>query len=109
MNSETVGGNLMASFVLLWKDYEDDEKVIYHFGPNEHVMGKIELNKEKETIQEVEPVVNAINESKFYFHRAAQRLARCLIEKMDNFPIKQHLNRKVMQASIGFNISRFLF
>ncbi|WP_256975210.1 MULTISPECIES: hypothetical protein [Paenibacillus] len=37
----------MASFVLLLKDYEDDEKVIYYFGPNEHVMGKIELNKRR--------------------------------------------------------------
>lgn len=29
------GGYVMASFVLLLKDYEDDEKVIYRFGPNE--------------------------------------------------------------------------
>lgn len=35
----------MASFVLLLKDYEDEEKVIYHFGPNEQIMGKIEQIK----------------------------------------------------------------
>lgn len=78
----------MASFVLLLKDYEDDEKVIYRFGPNEQAMGRIELNKKKETIQEVEPVSNANNESKFYFDRAAQRLARCLYSENGHFPEK---------------------
>lgn len=76
----------MASFVLLLKEFEDDEKVVYRFGPNEQVMGKIELNKEKETIQEIEPVQNANNESKFYFDRAAQRLARCLYNEGGHFP-----------------------
>ncbi|MDQ0719224.1 hypothetical protein QF049_000485 [Paenibacillus sp. W4I10] len=50
-------------------------------------MGKIELKK-KETIQEVEPVVNPNNESKFYFDRAAQRLARCLYREKGPFPDK---------------------
>lgn len=76
----------MASFVLLLKDYEDEEKVIYHFGPNEQIMGNIELNKKNETIQEVTPVVNANNESKFYFDRAAQRLAMCLYRENGQFP-----------------------
>jgi len=76
----------VASFVLLLKEFEDDEKVVYRFGPNEQVMGKIELNKEKETIQEIEPVQNANNESKFYFDRAAQRLARCLYNEGGQFP-----------------------
>ncbi len=30
---------------LLLKEYEDEEKVVYRFGPNEEQMGKIELNK----------------------------------------------------------------
>lgn len=76
----------MASFVLLLKDYQYDEKVIYYFCPNEQVMGKIELNKKKETIQEVELVVNANHESKFYFDRAAQRLARCLYSEDGQYP-----------------------
>ncbi|MCD1259457.1 hypothetical protein B5M42_011490 [Paenibacillus athensensis] len=78
----------MASFVLLLKEYEDDEKVIYRFGPNEQAMGKIELNKQEETIQEIEPVENAHNDSKFYFNRAAQRLARCLYNENGQFPEK---------------------
>ncbi|MFD0671913.1 hypothetical protein [Cohnella sp. GCM10027633] len=76
----------MASFVLLLKEFEDDEKVVYRFGPNEDLMGKIELNKEKETIQEIEPVLDANNESKFYFDRAAQKLARCLYNEGGQFP-----------------------
>ena len=78
----------MASFVLLLKEFEDEERVIYRFGPNEQVMGKIELNKNKETILEIEPVLNASNESKFYFDRAAQRLARCLYNENAQFPEK---------------------
>ncbi|MET1170183.1 hypothetical protein [Paenibacillus amylolyticus] len=92
----------MASFVLLLKDYEDEEKVIYHFGPNEQIMGKIELNKKNETIQEVTHVVNANNESKFYFDRAAQRLAMCLNRENGQFPNQQHLNRKNNATSIGY-------
>lgn len=85
---ETLGGINMASFVLLLKDYEDEEKVVYHFGPNEQILGKIELNKKSETIREIEPVLNSTHKSKFYFDRAAQRLARCLYKEGGVFPDK---------------------
>jgi hypothetical protein len=78
----------MASFVLLLKEFEDENTVIYRFGPNEAQMGKIELNKKKETINEVESIKNANHESKFYFDRAAQRLARCFYKEKGIFPDK---------------------
>ena len=75
----------MASFVLLLKEYEDEEKVIYRFGPNEEQMGKIELNKKTNMFSEIEAVQDSTQSSKFYFDRAAQRLARCLVKEKGEF------------------------
>ena len=72
----------MASFVLLLKEYEDDETVVYKFGPNEEIMGKIELNSELEGL----PDQNI--PSSFYFDRSAQRLAVCLVRESGIFPEK---------------------
>lgn len=56
----------MASLILLVKQTEDDEKVIYRFGPNERKMGLIEMNKIKESVKELEPVqVDGISPSFF--------------------------------------------
>ena len=76
----------MASFVLLIKEYEDDDIVIYKFGPNEKVMGKIELNKKTRMFNELESVPDLGQSSQFYFDRAAQRLARCFIKEGGKFP-----------------------
>lgn len=78
----------MATFVLLLKEYEDDNIVIYKFGPNEKVMGKIELNKSTRMFNELEPVPNSEQIAQFYFNRAAQRLARCFIKEEGKFPDK---------------------
>lgn len=76
----------MASFVLLIKDYEDDEVVIYRFGPNEKEMGKIKLNKKTNMFSELEAVSQKARTAKFYFDRAAQRLARCVMKENGLFP-----------------------
>ena len=82
------GGVKLASYVLLLKDYEDNENVVYKFGPNEEIMGKIKLNKITRKFSELEslPVQNI--PSKFYFDRAAQRLAVCLVREGGIFPEK---------------------
>lgn len=33
----------MATYILLLKKYEDDETVVYKFGPNENTMGKNQI------------------------------------------------------------------
>ncbi len=76
----------MASYVLLLKEHEDDEKVVYKFGPNEDVMGKIELNKTTRKISEIESLPDPNIPSKFYFDRAAQRLVVCLVREGGKFP-----------------------
>ncbi|WP_079504843.1 hypothetical protein [Mesobacillus jeotgali] len=76
----------MASYVLLLKEYEDSEKVVYKFGPNENIMGKIELNKLTRKFSELEVIPDQNIPSKFYFDRAAQRLAVCLMREGGVFP-----------------------
>ncbi|MDD1505920.1 hypothetical protein LAV73_12040 [Lysinibacillus xylanilyticus] len=76
----------MASYVLLLKEYEDNETVVYRFGPNEHIMGKIELNKFTRKFSELEVIPDKNFASKFYFDRAAQRLAVCLVKEDGVFP-----------------------
>ncbi|MEK3806083.1 hypothetical protein MHB63_05755 [Bacillus sp. FSL H8-0547] len=65
----------MASYVLLIKEYEDDETVVYKFGPNEEIMGKIKLIKINRKFSELESLPDQNFPTKFYFDRAAQRLA----------------------------------
>lgn len=76
----------MASYVLLLKEYENHTTVIYRFGPNENSMGKIELNKLTRKVSEIEAITDENIPSKFYFDRAAQRLAVCLIREGGVFP-----------------------
>lgn len=78
----------MAAFVLLLKDHEDEDVVIYKFGPNEQQMGRIGLNKKTNRFFELESVPNQGQSPKFYFDRAAQRLARCVIKGNGVFPDK---------------------
>lgn len=80
------GGVILASYVLLLKEFENDESVIYKFGPNENVMGKIELNKITRKFSELEGIPDPSIPSKFYFDRAAQRLAVCLVREGGIFP-----------------------
>lgn len=76
----------MATYVLLLKEYEDNETVVYRFGPNENTMGTIELNKITRKFSELEAVPGSNFPSKFYYDRAAQRLAVCLVREDGVFP-----------------------
>lgn len=78
----------MGAFVLLLKDYEDESIVIYRFGPKEEIMGRIQLNKDSRMFSELEPITNPNHSNQFYFDRAAQRMARCLIKENAVFPEK---------------------
>jgi len=70
----------MASFVLILKEYEDNEVVIYKFGPNETTLGKIQFDKIRNHFVELEPVPDSEMPSKFYFDRAAQKITKCVIK-----------------------------
>ncbi|MDD1505698.1 hypothetical protein PVA17_23535 [Lysinibacillus sp. CNPSo 3705] len=35
----------MAAFVLMLKEFENEDRVVYQYGPNENSMGRIEYDK----------------------------------------------------------------
>ena len=78
----------MAVYILLLKDYEDDEKVIYKYGPNEDTMGKIEYNKKCNKFIEIEPIIKEGISNDFYIKRVAQKLALISVRENGIFPEK---------------------
>lgn len=77
----------MATYVLLLKELEDEEKVIYKFGPDKGKMGRIQLNKVTGEYLELEPVPNT--ETTFYFNRAVSKLLKHL-KNGNGFPGQTH-------------------
>ncbi|MGE5417102.1 MAG: hypothetical protein ACM3UZ_10260 [Acidobacteriota bacterium] len=77
----------MATYVLLIKDFEDDEKVVYRFGPDKERMGKIQLNKSDGEYLEIEPVPET--DTTFYFNRAVSKLLKHL-KSGEGFPDRTH-------------------
>ncbi|WXR61467.1 hypothetical protein WG909_14350 [Peptostreptococcaceae bacterium AGR-M142] len=78
----------MAVYVLLLKYYEDDDKIIYKYGPNKDIMGKIEYNKTHNKLIEIEPINKDAISNKFYVNRAAQKIASITLKKNRIFPNK---------------------
>ncbi|EJO5347127.1 hypothetical protein NRP93_001199 [Clostridium botulinum] len=76
----------MAVFVLLIKEYEDDEKVVYKYGPNEDVMGKIEYNKIDRAFKEIEAIEQEGASNEFFINLAAQRISRIVVREKGVFP-----------------------
>lgn len=75
----------MAVFVILLKDYEDEERVVYSYGPNEETMGKIEYDKKNGVINQLSSIDSDIYPDEFFFKRAGRRLARMIIKENNNF------------------------
>ncbi|MBD7970148.1 hypothetical protein [Paenibacillus gallinarum] len=75
----------MAVFVLMLKEFEDEEKVVYLYGPNEISMGKIEYDKKKGVINQLSPIDSNEFADEFFFKRAGRRLARMIIKENQNF------------------------
>ena len=72
----------MAVYVLLLKEYEDEEKLIYKYGPNEEILGKIQYDKKLDKIIEIKSIVKEGVSNEFYFRRAAQKIA--VMSKMED-------------------------
>lgn len=80
----------MASYVILLKENESENEVVYKFGPYEQHLGKIKYDKITKMVSELIPVLDLNHKSKFYFDRAARRIARCLFEENSKFPEKAY-------------------
>ncbi|MBU3133909.1 hypothetical protein KPL40_15880 [Clostridium gasigenes] len=75
----------MATYVLMLKEYEDNEIVIFKFGPNKTAMGKVEINKITKEYREIEAVPKV--ENKFYYNCTVSKLIRYLSDnKGKEFP-----------------------
>ncbi|MBC2098675.1 hypothetical protein HCJ70_06415 [Listeria booriae] len=75
----------MAVFIIMTKEYENEEKVVYKYGPDEKNSGVIEYNKDSSMISQQEPIVSEFYPDEFFFKRAGRRLARMAIKDNGNF------------------------
>lgn len=78
----------MAVYVLLLKEYEDETKVIYKYGPNEGTTGKIGYDKKLNKLMEIEPITKEGIPNDFYLNRAARKLALLSVKGNGEFPEK---------------------
>ena len=78
----------MAVYVLLLKEYEDETKVIYKYGPNEEITGKIGYDKKLNKLMEIEPITKEGIPNDFYLNRAARKLALLSVKGNGEFPEK---------------------
>jgi hypothetical protein len=74
----------MAAYVLLMKEEEAEEFVIYKFGPDKDRLGKLRLNKVNGEPEEIEQVPDTT--TNFYYFSAASKLIRILKEGDGIFP-----------------------
>ncbi len=65
----------MGTYVVLLKEREDENVVVYRYGRHEDHMGKIQLDKRTERFSELEPVPAAPRASRRLFDAAATRIA----------------------------------
>lgn len=66
--------NIMASSVYVDKVRENDEEVVYRFGPSDSQNGELLLNKKTGEIKQLVPV--SVGNSGFYYQRAAMKILR---------------------------------
>ena len=70
----------MAKYLLMKKVSENNEAVVYEFGPDEKAMGTIEFNKAEQRFLVLESVNDGLISNKTYEDWAAQRIIRAARE-----------------------------
>ncbi|WP_413366916.1 hypothetical protein [Lysinibacillus sp. 3P01SB] len=75
----------MAVFVVMVKDFEDEDRVVYFYGPNENTMGRIEYDKKHGVINQISPIESNDFADDFFFKRAGRRLSRMIMRENHNF------------------------
>ena len=76
----------MAVYVLMIKLEDNEEKVVYKFGPNEKHMGVIEFNKIKKEFNILESVNDGVLSNKAYERWAAEKIAKLMYKEDEKFP-----------------------
>lgn len=75
----------MAVLIIMLKDYEDENRVVYCYGPNEETLGKIEYDKINNVIPPLSPIDSDRYPDNFFFRRAGTRLARMAMRENNSF------------------------
>ena len=76
----------MAVYVLMIKLEDNEEKVVYKFGPNEKHMGVIEFNKIKKEFNILDSVNDGVLSNKAYERWAAEKIAKLMYKENGKFP-----------------------
>ncbi|MDE6568333.1 MAG: hypothetical protein K2K70_11460 [Lachnospiraceae bacterium] len=76
----------MAVFVLMIKKEENEEKVVYKFGPNEEHMGIIEFDKVNRAFSIQKSVNDGIISNKAYEGWAAEKIVKLMYKEGGEFP-----------------------
>lgn len=92
----------MAVFVLMLKELEDEDRVVYLYGPNENSMWRIEYDKKNRVINQLSPIDSKEFADDFFFKTAGRRLSRMIIKENQNFV--DRTNRLLINA-IDFSVS----
>jgi hypothetical protein len=64
----------MARYVVILKESENDERVIYRFGLNEESLGRLQIHKSNGDVEELEPIPLPVKNSQAFFSPAAVKL-----------------------------------
>ncbi|HFJ9439127.1 MULTISPECIES: hypothetical protein [Bacillus] len=78
----------MAICLLMTKEFENEEIVVYQYYPSESPakIGKMHYNKKERMFYEIEQApVDSLNMREYYFNCACTRIVRCL-RKNEEFP-----------------------
>lgn len=76
----------MAVFVVMTKMEDNEEKVVYKFGPNEEYMGIIEFDKVNKVFNIRESVNDGIISNKAYERWAAEKIVKLMYKEDGVFP-----------------------
>ena len=76
----------MAVYVKMIKKFDDEQRVVYQFGPNEKQMGEIEFDKEKKIFN----ILNQVNDSRIsnqaYENWASEQILKIMFRNDGQFP-----------------------
>lgn len=76
----------MAVYVLMIKLEDDEEKVVYKFGPSKKYMGIIEFDKTSRKFNIRESVNVGVLSNKAYERWAAEKIAKLMFKEGGEFP-----------------------
>ena len=76
----------MAVYIKMIKKYDDDNKVVYRFGPNERLMGEIEFDKEEKIFNILEQVNDSRISNQSYENWAMEQIIKIMYRDNGQFP-----------------------